>query len=709
MVSMRRALRYLLVACVSALALSRGFAQSADVPYIDSLPTGERWLTHLNNDLLPFWTMPAALGNPLGEFPSVRCDDGTVPDLTHPCPPIAGNSYLLTPARYLVPMSRQSYGYGVAFHLTGNPTYLAYMKAGIDYIRRDFKDPSGGMFLMKDLTTGGWGPQREYRDPQQLGYGLLGMAFYYYLTRDEAVLQDILAIKDYIFDSYYNQSLGTVQWLLEPYGGMQAHSKQLVSDLDQMNTYLVLLTPILPEPYQSQWKQTLTMDAHSMLGTFYSPGDNLFFTQADTPQQTDLAYTGADTGHTSKALWLLRWTGMLTGDQGLANFAEAGARRLLDRAYLPEDGSWAQGVLPGGTLDKNKNWWIYCELDQLSGSLALADVAAGQYLPQTNNYWFTYFVDPQYGEVWNGVNYGTNTPQRDMPKSWQWKSAYHDFEHALVGYITSQWLHGQPATLHYAFSGSVDQSTIHPYFFSGTIDSLATTQDGYQTVTFHPAELRAAPAVTVTSGASFLPGPLAAGAIATAWGTTAASVSVTDSTGATRPATVFYSGQGQVNFLMPADTAEGAASVAFTAADGTPARADAQITRVAPGIFQLNSTALAAANVVRVKPDQTQVFETVYQLDASNNVLARPIDVSSASDAVYLTLYATGVQKAASVAVSAGGQSVPVLYAGAQGFYAGLDQVNAGPLPRTLSGRGRVNIILAADGQTANPVQVVIQ
>jgi hypothetical protein len=113
------------------------------------------------------------------------------------------------PARYLVPLSRQTFGYGVAYHLTGNPTYLAYMKAGIDYLRQHCIDPDGGMFESQDLTTGAWGPDIRYRDSQQLGYGLLGMAFYYYLTRDSTILPDILALKNYIFDNYYNQSLGS--------------------------------------------------------------------------------------------------------------------------------------------------------------------------------------------------------------------------------------------------------------------------------------------------------------------------------------------------------------------------------------------------------------------------------------------------------------------------------------------------------------------
>jgi uncharacterized protein (TIGR03437 family) len=715
---MARALRiFVLLFLVAPTALVR----AADNGYLSSLPTGDRWLSHLNQDLLPFWTMPAALGNPTGEFPSTRCDDGSLLNYKNPCPIIAGNAYLLTPALYLVALSRQTYGYGIAYHLTGDPKYLGYMKAGIDYIRLHAIDPSGGMFTMKDLSAGKWGPARELRNPQELGYGLLGMAFYYYLTRDSAVLQDIRNIKNYIFDSYYNQSLGTMQWQLQSGGGALFNQKQLVADLDQMNTYLVLLTPLLPEPYQSQWKQTLTQYSHSILGTFYSPSNDLFFLQADTPQQRDLAFTGVDVGHSSKALWMIRWTGLLTGDQGLTGFGEAGGRRLLDRAYIAEPdgtGSWAGGVLQGGALDKNKTWWVYDELDQLAATLALGDVAAGKYLPQTNNYWFQYFVDTQYGEVWNGVNYGSNTPQRDYPKSWAWKNAYHDMEHVLVGYITAQWLHGQPAVLHYAFGQTVDQTTIHPYYFSGTIDSLTTTQDtagnSYQAVTFHPPDIGTAPAVALTSAASVLAGPLAAGSIASAWGsqlasgTAGATVSVTDRAGTSRPATVFYASPSQVNFRIPPGTASGAASLSIASA-GTVTSAVMQIAAVSPGIFQLNGTALAAAQVARVRSGQPTVLEAVYLVGAGNAVLPLPIDLGPATDAVYLTIYATGLQNAKSVAVTVGGQTVPVLYAGVQGTYDGLDQVNVGPVPRSLTGSGRVNIVLTADGETANPVELAIK
>jgi uncharacterized protein (TIGR03437 family) len=113
--------------------------------------------------------------------------------------------------------------------------------------------------------------------------------------------------------------------------------------------------------------------------------------------------------------------------------------------------------------------------------------------------------------------------------------------------------------------------------------------------------------------------------------------------------------------------------------------------------------------VARVKSGQPTVVEAVYLVGAGTTVQPLPIDLGPATDAVYLTLFATGLQNAKNVAVTVGAQTVPVLYAGVQGTYDGLDQINVGPVPRSLAGSGRVNIILTADGQTANPVELAIK
>jgi uncharacterized protein (TIGR03437 family) len=86
-----------------------------------------------------------------------------------------------------------------------------------------------------------------------------------------------------------------------------------------------------------------------------------------------------------------------------------------------------------------------------------------------------------------------------------------------------------------------------------------------------------------------------------------------------------------------------------------------------------------------------------------------PINLGPSTEQVYLEMYGTGIRNAKSVTVTVGGLSVPVLYAGAAPGFAGEDQVNIGPLPQSLAGKGSVNILLTADGQAANTVNVTIQ
>jgi len=185
------------------------------------------------------------------------------------------------------------------------------------------------------------------------------------------------------------------------------------------------------------------------------------------------------------------------------------------------------------------------------------------------------------------------------------------------------------------------------------------------------------------------------------------SVSITDASGVQQPAPLFYVSPGQVNFLAPAALAAGAAKIAVTNGNGGQASGSAQIASVAPGVFVLNSGGLAAVIVLIVGSGGMPSFQNVYQLDASNNVIPLPIDLSAGQ--IYLELYGTGLRNARNVTVTIGGLSVPVLSAGAQGAYPGLDQVNVGPLPPSLAGKGQVNILLTADGQTANASNVTIQ
>jgi uncharacterized protein (TIGR03437 family) len=188
-------------------------------------------------------------------------------------------------------------------------------------------------------------------------------------------------------------------------------------------------------------------------------------------------------------------------------------------------------------------------------------------------------------------------------------------------------------------------------------------------------------------------------------------VKIVDSTGRDGYAGMYFASNGQVNWLVPDWPANGTASITIRNQDGRDSQGTVEIASLAPGMFSANGSGsgLAAANLIRVTSAGGQTVEPVVVLDATGTLVPVPVDFGSSGDQLYLVLYATGLRNRTSqsaVTVKVGGLSVPVQYAGPQGDFSGLDQINIGPLPHALAGRGEINIALTADGMDANPVTV---
>ncbi len=192
------------------------------------------------------------------------------------------------------------------------------------------------------------------------------------------------------------------------------------------------------------------------------------------------------------------------------------------------------------------------------------------------------------------------------------------------------------------------------------------------------------------------------------------SVKVRDSVGNERPAPLFFVSPGQVNYQIPAGTVAGPAIVTITGGSGVISTGGLSIATVAPGLFAANSNGqgVAAAVVLRIKPDGTQIYEPVAVFDpAQNRFVARPIDLGAESDQVFLLLFGTGLRyRSALNAVSAdiGGVNAAISYVGPQGDFVGLDQINLS-LSRSLIGRGELNVNLSVDGKIANTVTISLK
>jgi uncharacterized protein (TIGR03437 family) len=191
------------------------------------------------------------------------------------------------------------------------------------------------------------------------------------------------------------------------------------------------------------------------------------------------------------------------------------------------------------------------------------------------------------------------------------------------------------------------------------------------------------------------------------------SVIVKDSTGTERRAPLFYMSPTQINYQIPPGTANGTATVFISNGSGFFTTSTIQVTRVAPGLFTANAagTGLAAAQTQRIR-GTTSTFEPTWRFDVANNKpVALPIDLGPTTDQVYLVLFGTGLRfrsTLSTVKATIGGVNAEVVYAGAQPDFVGLDQVNV-LLPRTLIGRGEVDVVLTVEGQVANTTRVSIK
>ncbi|HWF07043.1 MAG TPA: hypothetical protein VG297_01200 [Bryobacteraceae bacterium] len=197
--------------------------------------------------------------------------------------------------------------------------------------------------------------------------------------------------------------------------------------------------------------------------------------------------------------------------------------------------------------------------------------------------------------------------------------------------------------------------------------------------------------------ASSLPLPLSLGGV---------TVTVRDSAGVSAPAALLYVSPGQINFIVPDGLATGVATFTIDNGGSAPVTALGAVGQVGPAIFSMDGTGTgaAAATAMRLQ-NQIELFRC-----GGSSCVALPIDLSGDAP-IYLTLYATGIRNRTStdnVLVTVNGVSLPVLYAGSQPTFAGLDQINV-QLPPGLRGAGVADVVLKVDQHQANGVTVAIQ
>jgi uncharacterized protein (TIGR03437 family) len=191
-------------------------------------------------------------------------------------------------------------------------------------------------------------------------------------------------------------------------------------------------------------------------------------------------------------------------------------------------------------------------------------------------------------------------------------------------------------------------------------------------------------------------------------------VTVKDNAGMTRDAGLFAVSKGQVNFLIPAGTSSGVATVTVLKNNTAFAQGNVAVDTIAPALFgaNQNGAGIAAAVLVRIKANGDRSFEPIASFDmAQGRFVATPIALGPETDQLILVFFGTGLRgntMLSAATCTIGGAAAPVLFVGAVPGLSGLDQANV-MLPRSLAGRGNVAVNLTVATRAANTVTVNVQ
>ncbi len=190
-------------------------------------------------------------------------------------------------------------------------------------------------------------------------------------------------------------------------------------------------------------------------------------------------------------------------------------------------------------------------------------------------------------------------------------------------------------------------------------------------------------------------------------------VKIRDAAGAERNAPLFFAADGQINFMVPLGSMNGAATVTVMRGTTAVGAGTLNIETVSPGLFTANANGQGAPAGLIFRQtaggQQTQVPAAVFN-QATNRFEPVQIDLGPEGEVVLFIGFGTGFRNRTAlgnVSCTIGGTNATVDFASAQGGLAGLDQTNIF-IPRSLIGRGLVDLVFRVDGKTANTVQLNI-
>ena len=358
--------------------------------------------------------------------------------------------------------SRDAYGFLRAYMLTGNTRFLVYARRALDFLYRSGWDNANGGWY-NEISKNGVPSNPAFTLLEiMLAVAILGMMASVEVTDDSldrAMLLRSLAHNDAHFWDARPQSFGYYDQTLA--NGSGPTRKSFNATVDAVTTHLLHMYLMTGD--STYWNRLIKVADNMVthLAASASTQATGFVEEYDTDWNPDPTQTMTIMGHVLKTAWCLARLYELHPESTYLATAEDLVDIVLQKGYDHQRGGPYKDydrttgqMLMWGQADTAKAWWQMEQavtsglmLYHITGKAKYLDMADG-----TLNFFMQYFVDHQYGEVYeNRTKYGAQI--WDTNKGDDGKAGYHSIELGYYVYLYGNLLlNRQPATLHYAFN-----------------------------------------------------------------------------------------------------------------------------------------------------------------------------------------------------------------------------------------------------------------
>lgn len=384
-------------------------------------------------------------------------------------------AYFLNLSREGVPVSsfdkhpamigRQIYGFTSAYLLSGDEIYLESAREGVEYLMEYAWDKEYGGWY--DLLNENGEPKETTKTvPNQL-YTDVGLAEYYFVTKDEDVLKRInesinirkVFARDSIRGGYY-QALARDLTVIDSSKSKHSHYGYTSSLLLNMMLFTRDEETVrFAEELMQLSIDHMTDPDYGWFNGFPAPNDINWNPAPRKINNRDVISAGAQLTATLSLLRMYE----ITGKEIYKAWGTRIGKQLMNSAYDSSRGIWFDNIerqppfAPADT--SNVYWWlqsygifVQLHLYKLTGEEHYLDS-----FKKMASFWCDHFIDREYGGAFLSVS-----PSGEVlttGKASPWKASYHEMETALLNYLYLKlYVNHKPATLFFKIKEAAEGS-----------------------------------------------------------------------------------------------------------------------------------------------------------------------------------------------------------------------------------------------------------